>query len=457
MGVFRWVFGLVMFFQFWIWLNEVPDFVANIHIRFTYDFFHWIKPLSPQGMSILLCVLMGFSLLLAVGVLYRISALAVFLGAFYVFHIEQTLYNNHYYLEILIAFLMLIVDGNAFAAIGSQKNSYVPRWQLLIFQLQFFVVYFYGGIAKLNTEWLIHAQPVLTWLPDMMPGIYEKASEDTRLVIAYFISYSGLIFDLGIGFLLMGRKTYKLALVLLFLFHGSNALMFSIGVFPYFAFASSVLFVPSSVVLKWFNKIKTMWGRQTETLESIPKLLGISTSKKRFIVIFFSLWMAFQFLFPLRHWIIPGWVFWDERGYKFSWFMKLRSKTPLASIRIRVQGDPQDYYVEPEFFITKKQAQNAVYKPLDMVQFAHKLEKYIHDSIGEKRDVKVYAELYSQLHDHPMQMIIDPNQDLTAIDYENNFYIGSYSWIIPFDPNAKPLDLEFLEQFKDKGKPGVYR
>ncbi|MGB0369012.1 MAG: hypothetical protein ACPGD8_06375, partial [Flavobacteriales bacterium] len=67
---------------------------------------------------------------------------------------------------------------------------------------------------------------------------------------------------------------------------------------------------------------------------------------------------------------------------------------------------------------------------------------------GETRDVKVYAEVYCQLHEHPMQLMIDPNYDLTQIEYKNQAYFGELQWINQFDENAKPIDFEFLEEFK---------
>ena len=444
LGIFRWVFGCVMAFQFYVWYHEVPRFVENIKIRFTYDFFHWVDPLPPQHMSLFLLAMTIVSLLFAFGWLYRFLSVILFAGTLYVFLLEQTLYNNHYYLEILIAFLMIFINANSFAVLGKkEKVPFVPNWQMILLQFQFFVVYFYGGIAKINPEWLFDAQPVKEWLPEMLPTLYPSLGQFQIKFIAYSIAYFGLVFDLVIGFLLLFAATRKWALLLLLLFHVSNSLMFTIGVFPWFALGATVLFFPTAEI--------PFIGKRSKWV--IPDL-SFSRAKRTAVLLFLSCWVLIQCLVPLRHWLIPGWVLWDERGYKFSWFMKLRAKTPLAAIRIKFEGDVKDYYIEPEFYISKKQAQSSVYKPLEMVQFAHKIEDYIH-GLGEERDVKIYAELYCQLHEHPMQLIIDPEYDLTQIAYKNQIYFGQYPWIKEFDPDATPIDFEFLKSFRDS--TGVYR
>ena len=39
-----------------------------------------------------------------------------------------------------------------------------PAWALWILRFQIGVVYFYGGLMKINGDWL-HGEPMRTWLP----------------------------------------------------------------------------------------------------------------------------------------------------------------------------------------------------------------------------------------------------------------------------------------------------
>lgn len=43
---------------------------------------------------------------------------------------------------------------------GIRKVNTVPIWLLFLFQFQIVVVYFFGGIVKLNYDWLILQQPI---------------------------------------------------------------------------------------------------------------------------------------------------------------------------------------------------------------------------------------------------------------------------------------------------------
>jgi hypothetical protein len=76
---------------------------------------------------------------------------------------------------------------------------------LWLLRLQIGVVYFYGGIGKLNPDWLFHAQPLRTWL---------LRAVDTPLIgpilgmreTAFLMSWGGAVFDLTIPFLLSNRR-----------------------------------------------------------------------------------------------------------------------------------------------------------------------------------------------------------------------------------------------------------
>ena len=70
---------------------------------------------------------------------------------------------------------------------------------------------------------------------------------------AYFFSYGGLSFDLGIGFVLLWRKTRWLGILAVFFFHLMNNWMFSIGVFPFLMIGATVLFLEPDTPRKWLQ------------------------------------------------------------------------------------------------------------------------------------------------------------------------------------------------------------
>lgn len=428
LALLRICFGVILFFQFLDFKSMTTSFFAAAKMQLTYDFFHFVKPLPMPYLEWLYYVLMGFSVLFTLGMFYRVSAFVLFLGFSYTFLLDQTFYNNHFYLFIIMIFLMMFTQADKYLSVKLTPKpkvliepNTVPNWQMLMLQLQLFIMYFYGGIAKLNQEWLFYAQPVKAWLPDMLgTDLYNSLSVDEVTLLAYFISYSGLFIDLLAGFLLLNKRTFPFMALVLFLFHLSNSFLFNIGLFPWFGMVSLVLFVPISYIKKLTQQVPTE---------------SSSTTRPRLVVAMLALWFSFQFLFPLRHHVMPGWVFWGERGYKFSWFMKLRTKEPSISIKVNFDNNPQDYYVQINEWLTKKQGRAISYKPLLLAQFAQKLAVELKDEY--QHDIRIYGMVYSSLHDHPAQHMIDTTVDLTKVDALNDFYFKKLDWTLPFDPYAQ--------------------
>ena len=100
------------------------------------------------------------------------------------------------------------------------------------------IVYFYAGVAKINEDWL-RAEPMKHWLAmdahKMHLLRYLVGDAGVKVVSselsAYLISYTGLVFDIVIGFILLwGRGwIWILSLVACITFHIMNKMLFSIG------------------------------------------------------------------------------------------------------------------------------------------------------------------------------------------------------------------------------------
>ena len=44
------------------------------------------------------------------------------------------------------------------------RRDTIPSWVVWVLTAQVGVVYMFGGLAKLNADWLFHAQPLRIWL-----------------------------------------------------------------------------------------------------------------------------------------------------------------------------------------------------------------------------------------------------------------------------------------------------
>ena len=83
---------------------------------------------------------------------------SVFCCFTYVELLDKSYYLNHYYFVSLVAFMLCWLPTTA-------KTPHVPPLAVTSIRLLLAVVYFYAGLAKLNSDWLLNAQPLAMWLP----------------------------------------------------------------------------------------------------------------------------------------------------------------------------------------------------------------------------------------------------------------------------------------------------
>ena len=171
LAVFRILFGLLMLvgtIRFWAngWIEKLylePGF------HFTYYNFEWVRPLG--AFTYVLFIVCGLSaVMVAIGYKYRAAMITFFLAFTYIELMDKTTYLNHYYFISVLSFLMIFLPANAYFSIDAKnypKTAFqkVPRWSLDAIKLLLTIVYLYAGLAKLNSDWLIHAMPLKIWLP----------------------------------------------------------------------------------------------------------------------------------------------------------------------------------------------------------------------------------------------------------------------------------------------------
>ena len=203
---FRIVFGLLMFFsilRFW-WRGWVTTVYVLPKFHFTYMGFEWVHPLGKVGMHLLFLLLVLATLFITIGFLYRWAIVVFFVGFTYVELIDVTTYLNHYYFISLVAFILIWLPANGEYSLDvllrpQKRKRKVPAWNIDILRFQIAVVYVFAGLAKLNADWLIDAQPMRIWLPGKthLPIVGEYLYETW---VAYLFSWFGAAYDLFIVF-----------------------------------------------------------------------------------------------------------------------------------------------------------------------------------------------------------------------------------------------------------------
>jgi hypothetical protein len=219
------------------------------------------------------------------------------------------------------------------------------------------ITYFYAGVAKLSADWLLDAQPVKYFLsqPHVLTPYKPYLSHSqaafwqnviTRDAFAYFISWSGMIFDISVGFLLLFRRTRLLGLGAMFFFHGLNHFLIfdDIGLFPLVGVLTSLIFLDPDwpkAFCAWLGRPripKPDWAWLVGgaiALPGIGALLGwksgqgitpaarISGARMTKLCALFVLgWLAWQAVVPIRHYWVPGDARITFEGLPFSWRLK---------------------------------------------------------------------------------------------------------------------------------------
>ncbi len=420
--VFRVAFGLCMVIEVYRYFAKgwiAGHFITPVR-HFQYYGFTWIEPLPGNGMYVLWGVLGVAGFCMAIGFLYRLSSFIFALGFTYQFLIDQTWYLNHFYLISILGWVSLLIPAHHAWSVDAwiwpkMRSQTVPVWSLWFLRFTLAVPYFFGGIAKMNSDWI-------TGVPmQIMMGSgrgYPLLGEyfDIDAVILAF-AWGGMLFDLLIVPLLLWNRTRIPAYLSLVAFHASNARMFRIGIFPLVMVAASMIFFPADSLAP---------ERKPEDPEPEPPPPPVITPRRRLLLAVLGLFVAYNCLMPFRHLLYPGDVSWTEEGHRFAWHMKLRTKQAEAVFHAYDdEGNVLTSFTPPEAILHPRQLAVMSERPDMLLQYAH----WIADELRAQghKNVHVWADVVSTLNGRNPQPLIDPNADLAAIDRS----LRHADWIVP--------------------------
>lgn len=425
---FRVTFGLLMILEVAGYTIDglVERNWVKPQMHFTYFGFEWVKPLPGIGTYFLIAVLLIAAIGIMLGAFYRISAGIFALGFTWFYLIEQSNYMNHFYLICLLAFAAWALPAERSFSLDVRRKPAlrahsVPAWTVLLLQFHMAVAYFFGGVAKINPDWL-RGEPVRTWLYTGSMG-RELGKTFHNETTVYLLSYGGLLFDLLVVPLLLWRKTRVIALCAAILFHLSNAYLFNIGVFPFLSIVMTLLFLSPA----WHRKVLRMgkWNEKAKVL---------SWGLPRIVLPILGLYVAYHLFMPFRHWLYPGNVHWTEEGHRYAWHMMLRTKDANAYFIVEDKASGELWRVNPAVHLSRRQFKKMSVHPEMLLQFAHYLRER-----WPTPNVAVYAVSYVTLNDHRPALLVDPTVDLSREEVT----LGRSQWILPFQ--------------NDRSHPGRFR
>ncbi|WP_166353108.1 HTTM domain-containing protein [Phytoactinopolyspora limicola] len=476
---FRIAFGVAMFVNVWLYLPYlVHDYYVDTSFHFSYAWFTFIEPPPGVGIQAVYVIKMLLAVLIAIGLWYRFAIAAFFVLHTYVFLIDSTFFQNHEYLISLVSFFMIFMPLERRWSVDARRrperaSRTVPSWVVWLIRFQFGIVYFYGGVAKLNADWL-QGEPLRMWLHrrtdiEIIGPLFEHEP------VIWIMTYGSLIFDLAIVWLLLYRRTRVPAFIIATCFHLLNARLFGLYIFPWTMIAATTIyFRPDWPELAW-AWIRRRWAgsRPAETAPTTasapttaqgattasaptaasgttvniadpadvdrttpvtgrtpdepatrprdPASTGTARPISRLLAAFLVVWAVVQIVAPLRHYLIPGSPNWTEEAHRFAWHMKLRDKQGSGTFYLTADG--RTWQADPSEYLSWKQEFRMYGHPERLARFAHFLSD-LHDG------AEVRVETSVALNGRARVPLVDPTVDLSSVPL---VWWGHADWILPLD------------------------
>ncbi|MGQ0620500.1 MAG: HTTM domain-containing protein [Panacagrimonas sp.] len=431
LAAYRVLFGLLMcvgslrfMAQGWIErLYVTPTF------HFKYWNFEWVQVPGQTGLYLLFGGIALSALMVALGAFYRVAIVAFWCLFTYAELMDVTTYLNHYYFVSLQALILCFLSPHRAWSVDAWLRPRIasmtlPSWQTYWLRFQVGLLYFYAGMAKVETDWLLHAQPLNIWLP-AHSGLPLLGPLLGQPWVHFAFSWFAFLFDTFIIAFMLWRRARPFAFLVILVFHLFTHLFFNIGLFPFImVFGVLIFFDPD-----WPRRVLPWLHRNTPTAPATGP--GWTAPRAAFAATV-GAFCLIQFLLPLRHWAYPGTVLWHEQGMRFSWRVMLREKSGALDYRV-VKADGGSEMVSPHAYLTDQQYREMAGQPDMILQLAH----HIRDDFDARGvgPVQVYADSTVSLNARAAARMIDPQADLARIDDG----MARAGWILPAPEGPPPL------------------
>jgi len=413
--LFRIFFGMLVMVECWgaIGTGWVKETFVEPHFTFPFIGFEWTQVLLGYPMYLLYAILGLAGLGIALGYRYRVSILLFSIGWSLTYWMQKSHYNNHYYLLMLISWIMVVMPAN---------RTVLFNWQRYVFVAQMWIVYTYAAIAKLYPGWYsgqyLHLRLSLSakWFEQHFSW-YSFAALLKSGHFAQLLSWLGIGFDFLVIPGLLWKPTRKWMFLATLIFHIFNSVTLQIGIFPYFALALCVFCFPPELIRRRFAFV----GIPASPLNHSAVVCPPHKKSTVFVFLAYLLW---QIYLPLRHHLIPGDVLWTEEGHRMAWRMMLRSKAGRVQVYVKDKSTGERERVHLDKYLSPHQRSAFATSPDMIWQFA----QYIRRLYQEKgKDIGVYVNSKVSVNGSLYYPLIDPEIDLTTVNWR---YFSHQPWIL---------------------------
>ena len=429
LAVFRIIFGLTMMVGALRFLANgwVDRFFVQPNYYFDYWGLDWIGVASPVVMHVAVLVLALLGGAIALGMFTRFSLIAFF-GLFtYVELIDVTNYLNHYVFVSMLTMVLAFTPCGAKWSFDAWRAGR-PTERISMFwydwlRLQVGAVWVSAAIAKMTPDWLFAAQPMNIWL---------NARVDTPLIgplldiweVALVASWAGLLYDLSIPFLLLWRRTRRVAFVAVLGFHLMTHVWFAIGMFPVIMVGAATIFFDPS----WPRRVAERFRGFAPAV--VPRMGGLLP--QRAVRAFAIVWCAALMVLPVRFLAYGGDILWHEQGMRWAFKVMCREKNGSVTYRVVLPSQGREVLFVPGQWLTPHQQREMSGQPDMILSLAHDVAG--HYRARGHHDVQVYVDAIASLNGRPAAALIDPRVDLAATEDS----LLAASWILPAPVTPAP-------------------
>lgn len=431
LAVFRMLFGFILLADVFRYWPRIERLYLAPPFHFSYYGFEWVRPWPDAGMYVHFAVLGCLAVLIMLGCFYRTACWLFLLAFSYVFLLEQAEYLNHFYLVILLVFLLCLLPGQRVWSVDSWRrpgNATVPRWAPLAMVAMMELLLLYAGLVKVNADWL-QGYPLRLWFASQaqLPIVGPLLAQPWFAVLG---SYFAIVLHLLGAPLLLWSQTRLTVFVLYCVFHVANAVSFQIGIFPWVTIAGTLMFFAPDWPRRFALRVTGSAWLGSAPVAAAP---GHPRVSEQLALAALMLFLVFNLLFPLRHWLYPGDVAWTEEGHRFSWRMKLRDKQGVAQFVVRDPATGRLWQVNLPEYLSERQIRKLATHPDMLLQFAHYLARRWREDYQISAP-EVRATVRCSLNGRPRALLLDPDRDLAAIQRD----LWPADWILPLDPRLSP-------------------
>mgnify|MGYP000945641996 CR=1 FL=1 len=416
-------------FEIYGWADS---FFLRPRFFFSYPGFSWVKPPGPLALHGLFLGVFLLTIPLALGWKTRLAAFGMFLGFLAIHLFDVTNYLNHYVLLLLLlAHAVLLPLGVPYGLDGRTKDgrwmTTSPRWPLRALRFQVGIVYFFAGIAKANSDWLFHGQPLAIWL---------AAREGLPLVgplfalpgAALVMSWCGFLFDTSIPFLLSHPRLRRPAYVAVLFFHALTSYLFPIGLFPWIMVSAATVFFAPDWPLRLLAR-RPVAGATVDAVEGPSGRGGEQLGRAALVA--FALHAVLQILVPLRTFATPGPVAWHEQGMRFSWRVMLREKNAAVTYLVEDLQTGRVREVPPREYLDDRQEREFATQPDLLLQLGSRIAA---DEAAAGRSVRVRVDAVASWNGRRMHRLVDDRISLDRVGRD----VPLAAWILPAPTEPPP-------------------